>query len=182
MSSGFVHWHLMIGYEMAMRILFALPRYRFLDCVKAFFLRAVGAHIGKRPSFYPGVWITPGRNLVVGDDVNFALDVLVGTAGGVTIGNRTLIGYRTQIHSSNHRVPSDGGSIFESGRDYAPVSIGSEVWIGASSIILPGVTIGDGAVVAAGSVVTKNVDPYTIVAGNPARKIRDRDWQQSKAC
>lgn len=175
MRNGVIHWQLMIGYEMIMRILFSLPRYRMLDNIKAIFLRSVGAQIGKRVSFYPGVWITPGRNLVVGDDVNFALDVLVGSAGGVSIGDRTLIGYRTQIHSSNHRIPSGHEPVFGSGRNFAAVSIGTEVWIGANSVILPGVTVGDGAVIAAGSVVTKSVEPYTVVAGNPARKIRDRD-------
>jgi phosphonate metabolism protein (transferase hexapeptide repeat family) len=55
-----------------------------------------------------------------------------------------------------------------------PVTIGHDVWIGHGAIILPGVTIGDGAVIGAGSVVTKDVAPYAIVAGNPARKLRDR--------
>jgi acetyltransferase-like isoleucine patch superfamily enzyme len=55
-----------------------------------------------------------------------------------------------------------------------PVFIGNDVWVGAKSIILPGITIGDGTVIGAGSVVTKNVLPYTIVAGNPARIIRKR--------
>jgi acetyltransferase-like isoleucine patch superfamily enzyme len=56
------------------------------------------------------------------------------------------------------------------------VIIGNDVWIGEDVLILSGVTIGDGAVIGAGSVVTKNVDPYTIVAGDPAQKIRNRTW------
>ena len=54
-----------------------------------------------------------------------------------------------------------------------PVVIGDDCWIGGNSIILPGVTIGRGVTVAAGSVVTKNIEPYVVVAGNPAKKIKD---------
>ena len=158
-----------------MQPLFALPRFRVLNWLKAAFLKANGAAIGKRPTFYPGVWIAPGRNLVVGDDVDFAQGVLVTTAGGVEIGDRTLIGYRTQILSTNHHMPSGRGQIFGAGHEAALVSVGKDVWIGANVIVTPGISIGDGAVVGAGSVVTKSVEPYSIVAGNPARLIRYRD-------
>ncbi len=131
-----------------------------------------GAKIGARATFYPGVWIAPGRNLVVGDDVDFALGVLVTTSGGVKIGDRTLIGYRAQVISANHRIPEGGGRIFGSGHDKAQVTIGADAWIGANSIVLPGVTIGDGVIVAAGSVVSKDVEPYTIVGGIPAKTIK----------
>lgn len=71
-----------------------------------------------------------------------------------------------------------------SDRDYfqelLPVEVGNDVWIGARAMILDGVTIGDGAVIAAGAVVTKDVEPYTIVGGVPARKIRDRYPQKIK--
>lgn len=79
------------------------------------------------------------------------------------------------ILSTNHIIPQGRARIFESGHRKEPVSIGSDVWIGASSTILAGVTIGDGAVIAAGSVVTKDVEPYSIVAGVPARQIKRRD-------
>jgi acetyltransferase-like isoleucine patch superfamily enzyme len=58
--------------------------------------------------------------------------------------------------------------------EYAPVRIGNDVWIGTAAVIKGGITIGDGAIIGAGAVVTKNVDPYTIVGGVPAKKIRDR--------
>jgi acetyltransferase-like isoleucine patch superfamily enzyme len=124
--------------------------------------------------YYPGVWIVPGRGLALGDDVDLALDVLITTSGGVTIGDRSLIGYRTQILSGNHRIPVGKERIFGSGHVVEPVVIGADVWIGANCTILPGVSIGSGAVVAAGSVVTKDVGEYTVVAGVPAREIRCR--------
>ena len=167
-------WFLMVTFETLMRSLFALPRYRTCNRLKAAFLRLNGARVGRRVVFYPGVWITPGRNLVVGDDVDFALDVLVESSGGVEIGDRVLIGYRAQIFSMNHVVPAVGQRIFESGRVGRGVRIGSDAWIGAGCVVLAGVTIGEGAVIGAGSVVTSDIPPNAIAAGNPARVLRHR--------
>ncbi|GAB6050111.1 hypothetical protein JCM16106_09560 [Hydrogenophilus islandicus] len=102
------------------------------------------------------------------------------------IGDRVSIGDRTQIHCGE-RIEIGEGTLISwdcviMDRDYhnpdggpektAPVVIGERVWIGCRAIILKGVTLGDGVVVAAGSVVTRSVPPYTLVAGNPARVIR----------
>jgi len=135
----------------------------------------MGAKFGKDVVIYPGVWINPGRNLVIGDEVDLAKDVLITTSGGVRIGDRSLIGYRTQIISINHSIPPIGQPFPISGDDPRPVIIGKDVWVGANCIITPGVTIGDGAVIAAGSVVTKDVDANSIVGGIPARLIKMRD-------
>jgi acetyltransferase-like isoleucine patch superfamily enzyme len=167
-------YFIVVTYELVMSVLFSLPRYRFLNNFKAIFLRCLKAKIGKRVVFYPGVWIVPGRNLVIGNDVDLALDVLITTSGGVYIGDRTLIGYRTQIISGNHIIPLAKGQIFNSGHEYKPVHISEDVWVGANCIIMPGVTIGVGAVIAGGSVVTKDVPDFTVVAGVPAKIIKDR--------
>ncbi len=166
---------LVICYETIQQFIFLLPRYQLFGFFKTNFLRLNGAQIGKRCTFYPGVWIAPGRNLTVGSDVDFALGVVVTTSGKVSIGNRVLIGYRTQILSTNHLIPKQRKRIFGSGHQKKPIKIADDVWIGANSIILAGVEIGEGAVIAAGSVVTKSVRPYTIVGGNPATLIRKRD-------
>ena len=171
------HNFLVHSYETIMRILFSLPRYPFFNFLKASFLRLRGAKIGRGVVFYPGVWICTGENLNIGEDVDIALGVLITTSksAGVTIGDRTLIGYRTQIISGNHVIPQKRKRIFEAGHEGKSVSIGNDVWIGANCLILPGVTIGEGAVVGGGSVMTKSVEPFTIVAGNPAKIIRTRD-------
>ncbi|MCM0612642.1 acyltransferase [Marinobacter sediminum] len=166
---------LVVSYEALQFFLFCLPRYKFLNKVKAFFLRLNGSIVGRRVVFYPGIWIAPGRKLVLEDDVDIALGVLITSSGGVEIGARSLIGYRAQIISANHKIPKNRGRIFGSGHDKAKVTIGRDVWIGANCVILPGVTIGEGAVVAAGSVVNKDIEPYTIVGGIPAKKLKDRD-------
>lgn len=94
--------------------------------------------------------------------------------GGVEIGTHTLISPHVTIVSSNHRVGRVDESIMRAGNDLLPTKIGVGVWIGANAVILGGVTIGDGAVVAAGSVVTKDVEPGAVVAGVPARLLRKR--------
>lgn len=170
-----LHRFFVVSYESLQMFLFWLPRYPFFNWVKAKFLGIMGAQFGKRPIFYPGVWIEPGRNLVVGDDVDFAIGVIVVTGGGVTIGDRVLIGYRTQIFSTNHAIPPKPGKIFAAGHTKAPVVIANDVWIGANCLIMAGVTIGEGAIVAGGSVVTKDVPAFAIVGGVPAKLIRERD-------
>jgi len=166
---------LVASHEFAHVILFSLPRYSIFNHLKSACLRLSGAKVGKRVTYYQRVWIAPVRNLCLGDDVDLALGVTITTSGGVTIGDRTLVGYYSQILSRNHVIPTERARIHGAGHKDQAVTIGRDVWIGAHCIILPGVNIGDGAVVAAGSVVTKSVAPYTIVAGNPARLLKTRD-------
>ncbi len=162
--------------EIISSVIFWLPRYRLLNFLKTIYLRWVwGSTIGRRVVYYSGVFIFSGRTLSVGDDVDFAKGVLITTDGGVTIGNRVLIGYGTYILSSNHRVPPRPGRIFGSGHVKKPVVICDDAWICANCIVLPGVTIGEGAVVTAGSIVTKDVPAFSYVAGAPAKLIKDRE-------
>ena len=111
----------------------------------------------------------------IGDHVDFAWGVIVTTGGEVEIGDRTLIGYRTQILSGNHVIPENRGRIFGAGHIKGKIIIEKDVWIGANCIITAGVKIGEGAVIAAGSVVTKDVKEFTIVGGVPAKLIKERN-------
>lgn len=112
--------------------------------------------------------------------------------GKIEIGNNTYIGDRTEIHSGESVKIGNGVNIawdcnildrdyhaFDSEKEVVkPVIISDHVWIGARSIILKGVTIGEGAVVAAGSVVTRSVPPKCLVAGNPAKVVRENvNWK-----
>lgn len=94
-------------------------------------------------------------------------------SGELSIGKGTLLAPDCFVVDHNHGVAA-GEMIWTQPCVYKPVTIGSDVWLGARSVILPGVHIGDGAVVAAGAVVTKSVEPMTIVAGVPAKFVRDR--------
>jgi len=142
--------------------------------IKRVLLNCDGAKIGHDVHIYPGVRIFVPNGLTVGNHVSISSYVIITTAGTVDIGNNVLIGYGTKILSANHKIPDDQGTIFGSGHDCEPVVIENGVWIGANAVILPGVNIGEGAVVAAGAVVNKDVDAYTIVAGVPAKIIRER--------
>jgi acetyltransferase-like isoleucine patch superfamily enzyme len=157
-----------------MNMVFSLPRFRLFIFFKKSLLVLMGAKIGKGVVIYPGVWVTPGRNLEIGDKVDLAKDVLITTTGGVYIGDRTLIGYRTQIISADHTIPKVGEPFPISGDVGKNVHIENDVWIGANCLITAGVRIGEGAVVAGGSVVTRDVEPNTIVGGVPAKLIRRR--------
>ena len=157
-----------------MQIIFLLPRFRTMNFMKSLFLRMFGSKVGKKVVFYPGVWISPPNKISIGNEVDLALNVLITTNGGVQIGDRTLIGYGTKILSSNHAIPNKNERIFNSGHINKEIIIEDDVWIGANCLILSGVRIGEGAVVAAGSVVTKNVDKFSIVAGVPAKVIKER--------
>jgi putative colanic acid biosynthesis acetyltransferase WcaF len=170
-----VKLNLIILHEILSRGVFSLPRFRLTNAFKSLYLRLHGSRIGRCVTYYPGVRINPARGIELGDNVDLAWGVIITTSGTVSIGDRSLIGYGVMISSANHNIPPRHGRIFNSGHSRAPVTIGADVWVGAHSVILAGVTIGDGSVVGAGSIVTKDVPDNVIVGGIPARVIKYRD-------
>jgi acetyltransferase-like isoleucine patch superfamily enzyme len=112
--------------------------------------------------------ITIGANV----GINHACS-LDGGSSGIRIGDNTRIANNCSIYAFNHGTDASR-LIREQGVSSTGITIGSDVWIGAQVGIVDGVTIGDGAVVAMHSVVTKDVEPYTVVAGNPAKLIKRR--------
>lgn len=140
----------------------------FLRCV---YLKKYLRSFGKDASVQLNCRFLNGRKVTVGERniINFG-SLLDGRRYEIHIGNDVSIGPEATILTLGHDPQS---SVFaDRGGD---VVIGDRVWIAYRAIILPGVTIGEGAVIAAGAVVTKNVEPYTIVAGNPARYIKKRN-------
>jgi galactoside O-acetyltransferase len=95
-------------------------------------------------------------------------------SGSITIGDDVLIGPNVVIRSASHRFADPLDLIRNHGHISGPIIIGSDVWLAANVVVLPNVTIGDGAVIAAGAVVTRAVAPLAIVAGVPARQIGTR--------
>jgi maltose O-acetyltransferase len=113
-----------------------------------------------------------GYNIRIGAGVFLNFGCVILDVMGVTIGAGTQIGPAVQIYAADHpRDPELRRAGLESGR---PVHIGSNVWIGGGAIVLPGITIGDDAIVGAGSVVSRDVPARATVAGNPARPIAAR--------
>ena len=143
--------------------------------------KAVLARLGKGSMIDYQTYFRYPWKISIGDDVSinrgceFYGSMLAGNAH-ITIGNYCALGPRVRVLSATHdhrrlNLPDTAAS----------VTIGNHVWIGAGATILPGVKVGDGAVVAAGSVVTRNVAPFSIVAGNPARFLKTRELDDESA-
>lgn len=118
------------------------------------------------------------RTISIGDDVFIGRNCCFQSEHGeINIGSHVMFGPGVNIHGGNHDIalgPTPMKARQKTAGQDAPVTIGSDVWIGANAIILTGVSIGDGAVVAAGAVVTKSVPENAVVAGVPAKVIRYR--------
>lgn len=128
-----------------------------------------GKEIDDSFRLFPPFYTDCGKNLTIGKRVFINAGCKFQDQGGLTIGNDTLIGHNTVIATLNHDIdPDHRGDLIP-----APVKIGNKVWIGANATILPGITIGNGAIIAAGAVITKNVPDNAIVAGVPAKIIKN---------
>lgn len=132
------------------------------------------ANIGKGVTIHQSVYFRNPENLIIGDNSNINHGCELYCSGGITIGKGTMISYQVMIFSDSRTYMGKEPLKSRIERNVLPVVIGSDVWVGARSIILPGVHIHDYAIVAAGSVVTKSVEPWSIVAGNPAKFIKSR--------
>ena len=136
-------------------------------------LRLFGAKFfvkkGSYVSIQPGVSIASPWNLQIGDLSSIGGNSWVYALDKITIGEKTCIGEYVKLLTGYHDITTWNFQFRTK-----PISIGSCVWIATGATVLPGVTIGDGAVVAAGAVVTKNVEPWTVVGGNPAKFIKKR--------
>lgn len=137
--------------------------------IRNFIWRSVGVTLGKNSTLHTGVRVYDPRNIKVGEGTIIGYGCFIDGRDKVTIGSHTDIASEVMIYSSEHDLSApDFHAVSE------PVSIGDYVFIGPRAIILAGVKIGDGAVVAAGAVVTKDVPAYTIVGGVPAKEIGER--------
>lgn len=114
------------------------------------------------------------NSFVIGNDVWIGQDCFLHAAGGITIGSRVGLGPRVAVLTSRHAEEGRATPILFSGLAFGPVVMGDDCDIGLGAIVLPGVTIGRGAQVGAGAVVTHDVPPYAVVAGVPARVLRMR--------
>jgi|SRR6185503_7826703 acetyltransferase-like isoleucine patch superfamily enzyme len=147
---------------------FILP-YIPSQTIRHFILKLQGLKRGKRAIIYSGFEVRrPGR-IVIGDYSLIGHKAVLDGRQGLTIGNNVNISEEVMLWTMQHDY--NDKNFLGTG---APIIIEDYAWISVRAIILPGVRVGKGAVVAAGAVVTKDVEAYTIVGGVPAKKIGDR--------
>lgn len=153
----------------ARRITFRLNTvYHTPDEVRELLSELLGYRVPQSLRVFPPFYADFGKNITVGEDVFINACCHFQDHGGVTIGNGCQIGHNVVFATLNHGLlPTERKSTYP-----APIVIGKNVWIGSNATILQGVTIGDNAVIGAGSVVTKDVMANTVVGGVPAKFIK----------
>ena len=132
------------------------------------FSELTGKQIDSSFRVFPPFYTDCGKNITIGRNVFINMCCKFQDQGGITIGDGCLIGHNVTLATLNHDInPKNRQAILP-----APITIGKNVWIGADVTVLSGVTIGDNSIIGAGSVVTKDVPPNCISAGNPCKIIR----------
>lgn len=150
--------------------------YRTPEEVRALFFKLIGKPVDPSFGLFPPFYTDFGKNITVGKRVFINSGCRFQDQGGIVIGDGALIGHSVVLATLNHDfAPEKRANLHP-----APIHIGKNVWIGAHATVVPGVTIGDGAIVAAGAVVTKDVPANTIAGGVPAVVIRRIDPRKSE--
>jgi putative colanic acid biosynthesis acetyltransferase WcaF len=161
--------------EMTRRVLWMLvqPLFRFSPRPafgwRRWLLRRLGAQVGRQVHIYPSARIYYPWMLTIGDDSAIGEDALIYNLGRVTIGRRATISHRAHLCAGTHDYRDATLPLLR-----PPIAVGDDTWICADAFIAPGVTIGNGAVVGARAAVFKDVEPWTVVGGNPAQVITQR--------
>jgi putative colanic acid biosynthesis acetyltransferase WcaF len=157
-----------VGWGLA-SILFFRYSPRPLHAWRSLLLRRFGASIGKGVHIYPAVKIWAPWNLKVGDESGIGDRAIVYNQGQITIGTRVVISQGVHLCAGTHDYTKAGFPLVTK-----PITIGNQVWIAAETFIHPGVTIGDGAVIGARSVVTKSMPAWKVCTGHPCQPLKDR--------
>lgn len=161
----------------ARRITFELNgAYHSMPEVRDLFARLFGKPVDPSFRVFPPFYTDFGKNITVGKNVFINACCHFQDQGGITLGDNCLVGHNVVFATLNHGfAPEERQSMLP-----APIVVGRNVWIGSNSTILQGVTIGDNSIIAAGSVVTKDVPANAIVAGVPAQFIRSISPEEEK--
>lgn len=157
--AGRVLWHVIqISFALSPRPLWAWRRV---------LLRLFGAKIGRDVHIYPTVRITIPWNLSIGDQAAVGDRAILYALGPITIGKRATISQNAHLCAGSHDTTRSDRQLIK-----PPIVIGADAWVAADAFIGPGVRVGEGSIVGARAVVMKDVDEGVVVAGNPARMIR----------
>ncbi len=143
-------------------------KYHTPEKIVELFSKLTGKNVDKSFKLFPPFYSECGKNITVGKNVFINACCKFQDQGGITIGDNCFIGHNVTLATLNHDINPNNRATMHPKK----ITIGNNVWIGSDSTILPGIIIEDGAIIGAGSVVTKNVSKNTIVAGNPAKIIK----------
>ena len=164
-----------LAWEVVWAVLFRpTPRW-CLNGWRRFLLRAFGAKIGRGTRIHGGARVWQPWCLAVGDNSWIAGGASLYSVDDITIGANAVVSEGAFLCTASHDITSPSFEL-----QTKPLVVGDSAWICSRAIVLPGVTVGEGAVVAAAAVVTKDVPPWTVVAGNPAKVIKKRDANIAK--
>lgn len=165
-----IHQYMHILSQEALKLTMKLNNsYHTPEEIREIFSEIIGKPVDSSFGLFPPFYTDCGKNINVGKNVFINSGCKFQDQGGITIGDGTLIGHNVVLATLNHDMnPEKRSNMIPK-----PIVIGKNVWIGSNATIIPGVTIGDGAVIGAGSVVTKNVPENTVVAGVPAKFVKE---------
>ena len=154
----------------AVWLLLFRPSPRVLFGWRRFLLRLFGARIGRNSRISPGVRIWAPWNLIVGDETAIAHGVDCYCVDEITIGNHATVSQHAFLCGATHDISDPHMRLVS-----APICIADQAWICADAFVAPGLSVEEGAVVGARSVVTRDVEAWSVVAGNPAKRIGQRE-------
>lgn len=143
--------------------------------IRTLMAQLTGKPVDETFAMFPPFYSDFGKNISLGKNVFINSGCCFQDQGGITIGDGALIGHHVVLATINH----DLDPMHRATNHPSPIVIGDNVWIGAHATILPGVTIGDGAIIAAGAVVTKDVAANTVVGGVPAKPLKHIESKRS---
>ncbi|PKG80385.1 hypothetical protein CXF80_19970 [Shewanella sp. Actino-trap-3] len=144
----------------------------FISKAKVFFLKLNGAKINDGVAIYPYSEVRNPINFSIGTNSGIGLRCVFNCEAQLSIGARVLIGPEVMIFTANHIWCDKDKTFYGKGIVTDDVSIGDDCWLGARSIILPGVSLGKGVTVCAGAIVTKSFPDYSVIAGVPAKIMK----------
>jgi putative colanic acid biosynthesis acetyltransferase WcaF len=143
---------------------------------RSFILRCFGAKIGRGVHVYPNAKIWAPWNLDLADESGVANGAILYSMAKITIGRRAVISQGAHICAGTHDYTRPGSPLVA-----IPITIGELAWVAAEAFVHPGVTIGDGCVIGARSVVTKDMPAWTVCAGHPCKPLKERILQEVNA-
>jgi putative colanic acid biosynthesis acetyltransferase WcaF len=152
------------------------PSPRPLHAWRAFLLRCFGARLGQHCHVYPCAKIWAPWNLTMDDYACLADDVQCYSMAPIFLGKKAVVSQGSFLCTGSHDYESPDFQVFA-----RPIRVEAQAWVCAESFVLPGITIGEGAVVGARSVVTRDLPPWMICAGNPCRPLKPRPFKHFPA-